>query len=71
MITASDDGTVHVFEADGKMRLLGKQDQRISAAQLTRDSQIISSSRDGTTVIRDVVSGAAVPRSRTAGETAS
>jgi len=62
MITASDDGTVHVFEADGKMRLLGKQDQRISAAQLTRDSQIISSSRDGTTVIRDVVSGAEVER---------
>jgi WD40 repeat protein len=57
IITASDDGLVAVYEAGKPMRELGRHTQRIPSLQLLGDGSLLSSSRDNTTVIREISTG--------------
>ncbi|MBL9019106.1 MAG: protein kinase [Myxococcales bacterium] len=62
VVASSDDGVVSVYEPDGRVRELGRHGQRVPSLQVTRDNRVVTSSRDGTTVVRDLVSGAEVER---------
>ena len=62
MVAASDDGVLTVYEPDGRARELGRHGARITSVQVTRDNRVVTSSRDGTTVVRDIVSGAELDR---------
>lgn len=62
MVAASDDGVLTVYEPDGRSRELARHGARITSVQVTRDNRVVTSSRDGTTVVRDIVSGAELDR---------
>ena len=60
IITASDDGLVAAYEPGKPMRELGRHMQRIPSLQLLGEGNVLSSSRDNTTVIREIATGRTV-----------
>ncbi len=57
IVTASDDGLVAVYEPRKPMRELGRHTARIPTLQILGDGNVLSSSRDNTTVVREISTG--------------
>ncbi len=57
IITSSDDGIIALFETGKPMREIGRHTQRIPSMEILGEGSVLTSSRDGTTVIREIATG--------------